>query len=159
MVRRQFLMCIDDSAYSLNAFRWAAKYIFTVGDVVIFFHVFKSNEGVYYWNPTFEITKPNERAKGQLLMERYTNMAKEYHLDPRAILSGGDPRDRIIKAAEDLNVDGVIIGHRGMSFLKRTWMGSVSNYIVKSCKCPVIVVKNNPEFFQRKSITDNVNPS
>jgi hypothetical protein len=41
-------MCIDDSDYSLNAFRWAAKYVLTAGDVVILFHVFKTNEGVYY---------------------------------------------------------------------------------------------------------------
>jgi hypothetical protein len=79
----------------------------------------------------------------------------DLQLDPRAILSGGDPRDRIIKAAEDLNVDGIIVGYRGMSFLKRKWMGSVSNYIIKNCKCPVIVIKNDPEFFRRKSITND----
>ena len=53
----------------------------------------------------------------------------------------GDPGTRIIKFAEYLNFDIIIIGTRGMSSIKEKFLGSVSNYVVHKSSVPVMIVK------------------
>lgn len=53
----------------------------------------------------------------------------------------GDPGPKITKFAESLNFDIIIIGTRGMSGIKETLLGSVSNHIVHKSSVPVMIVK------------------
>ena len=45
----------------------------------------------------------------------------------------------------DENADILILGSRGMSALKKAFVGSVSEYCVHHVACPVIVVRNKRE--------------
>ena len=56
----------------------------------------------------------------------------------------GDPKDHITKAVTEIPLDFLIMGCRGMSALKRTFMGSVSNYVSNNVTCPVTIVKLPP---------------
>lgn len=53
----------------------------------------------------------------------------------------GHPGDRICEVAEKLGVDTVVIGSRGHSMLEKVFLGSVSDYVVRHCSVPVVVVK------------------
>jgi nucleotide-binding universal stress UspA family protein len=53
----------------------------------------------------------------------------------------GDEGPRIVKFAHDRNFDLIVIGSRGMSSIKETFLGSTSNYVVHKSKIPVLVVK------------------
>ena len=53
----------------------------------------------------------------------------------------GNPGPKITKFAESLNFDIIIIGTRGMSGIKETILGSVSNHIVHKSSVPVMIVK------------------
>ena len=53
----------------------------------------------------------------------------------------GDPADEIIRAAQDLEVDLVILGSHGTSGIKRFLLGSVSRRVLEYASCSVLIVK------------------
>ena len=57
----------------------------------------------------------------------------------------GHPGLAIVKAAEENNAGMVICGSRGMGFVRRTIIGSVSDYILHHARMPVIICKNEEE--------------
>jgi len=50
------------------------------------------------------------------------------------------PAMAIVTAAADLNVDAIVLGSRGLGSLKGLIIGSVSNKVLHSAKCRVVLV-------------------
>lgn len=57
------------------------------------------------------------------------------------IVREGDARDCIVDLASELTVDLVVMGAKSKSKLKRALLGSVSDYCVHHCACPVLVIR------------------
>lgn len=57
------------------------------------------------------------------------------------IVGRGETRDEIVDYVESVKADLLVIGSRDLSTLKRTFIGSTSDYCVHHCHCPVIIVK------------------
>ena len=53
----------------------------------------------------------------------------------------GDTAQRIVKRAEELNCDGIVMGTRGRSAIGNLVLGSVTNKVVHLTKLPVTLVK------------------
>lgn len=51
----------------------------------------------------------------------------------------GKPEEKIVEAARDENADVVVMGTRGLGKFRRTFIGSVSDYVLHHCHCPVLV--------------------
>ena len=49
--------------------------------------------------------------------------------------------ETLIKYANDNGVDLIVMGSHGRSAVGRLLLGSVSNYVVKHAKCPVLIVR------------------
>lgn len=62
----------------------------------------------------------------------------------------GPPGESLIKAAEQQNVDLIIAGSRGHGTLRRTIMGSTSDYIVHHSHVPVMICKHEDEHHKLK---------
>ena len=56
-------------------------------------------------------------------------------------LHGTKPGEAIIEAANAEDVDLIVVGGRGHSVLRRTILGSVSDYVIHHSHKPVIVCK------------------
>jgi nucleotide-binding universal stress UspA family protein len=68
-----------------------------------------------------------------LLVKRWTVVEE--------LVSDGDPREEIVRAAEEWPADLVVLGARGLTPLKRVLLGSVSTSVARHVDCPVLVVK------------------
>lgn len=55
------------------------------------------------------------------------------------------PGEMVCEAAEKEGADIIIMGTRGMSKLRRTLLGSVSNFVLNHAHCPVLVVRKEKE--------------
>ena len=61
--------------------------------------------------------------------------------DVNEILSLSDPRDIIVKTANDMKADLIILGNRGLSQITSLFLGSVSNKVVQNSTRRVLIVK------------------
>ena len=55
--------------------------------------------------------------------------------------STGSPGEVIVRVAEDENADIIVIGTRGLGVVRRTLLGSVSDYVLHHAHVPVIVTR------------------
>ena len=53
----------------------------------------------------------------------------------------GDPGEAIVAVAEKEKAVLIVCGTRGMGKLRRTFLGSVSDYVVHHAHCPVLVCR------------------
>ena len=56
-----------------------------------------------------------------------------------------DPADGLLKIAEAVDADLVVVGNRGMTGMKRFLLGSVPNKISHHCPCSVLIVNTDSE--------------
>ncbi|KAG0180516.1 hypothetical protein DFQ29_000558 [Apophysomyces sp. BC1021] len=70
------------------------------------------------------------------------NKLHEHGLDATPILLKGEAATMLVSFAEERKVDMTIVGSRGLGFLKRKFLGSVSEHLVHHLKSAVMVVKS-----------------
>jgi nucleotide-binding universal stress UspA family protein len=58
-------------------------------------------------------------------------------------IQGGSPGHEIINTANEKKADLIVTGSRGLGTLRRTLMGSVSDYLVHHAHVPVLVYKHD----------------
>ncbi|RUO96754.1 hypothetical protein BC936DRAFT_141497 [Jimgerdemannia flammicorona] len=66
---------------------------------------------------------------------------RKLRFNVEAIMLQGNVKEQIINYTESHGVDIIIIGSRGLSFFKRTLLGSVSDHVVHHSKASVLLVR------------------
>lgn len=152
---RKVAIAVDLSDESAYAVKWAVQNYLRPGDAVILLHVRPTS--VLYgadWGSVdlsvtdeesqqkleddfdnFTTTKANDLA--QLLVE--ANIPFKIH-----IVKDHDMKERLCLEVERLGLSAVIMGSRGFGAARRSTkgrLGSVSDYCVHHCVCPVVVVR------------------
>ncbi|ORZ29667.1 hypothetical protein BCR44DRAFT_1448321 [Catenaria anguillulae PL171] len=84
----------------------------------------------------------NREAAHRLLADA-GNWLKAQHptVQVKAVAIRGEPRSDIVRKAQDVDADMIVVGSRGLGALKRVVMGSVSEYVCNHAACPVLVVR------------------
>jgi nucleotide-binding universal stress UspA family protein len=60
----------------------------------------------------------------------------------KRIMTIGDPREEIVRVADEEKVNVIVIGYHGKGLLERILeMGSTAKAVIRNAKCPVLVVK------------------
>jgi nucleotide-binding universal stress UspA family protein len=57
----------------------------------------------------------------------------------------GDPREAVVRVAEEWQADLLVLGARGLGAIERFLLGSVSLAVAHRADCPVLVVKGRPK--------------
>ena len=52
----------------------------------------------------------------------------------------GNAGETVVKASERWNASQIVMGTRGLGIVRRTFLGSVSDYVIHHSKIPVTVV-------------------
>lgn len=64
-------------------------------------------------------------------------------------LMTGIPYDEIVKRAEEIHTDMIVIGTHGRTGLKHMLIGSVAERVVRTAACPVLTVRH-PDFTSKE---------
>ncbi len=60
----------------------------------------------------------------------------------RTVLEVGKPAEEILRVAEAMEVDLIMMGNKGRTGIDRWLIGSVSEKVLQQAKCPVLIVKS-----------------
>jgi len=147
---RTFLLAVDDSPHSQYAYDWAVEHFIRKEDKLILVNIRKFVYPQNYLHPgvgaieyyeAVKVLDDASREECHNLLRKYGCDLKQRGYNVRAVAIRGEPREDIIAKAEDIKADAIIVGSRGLGAVKRTILGSTSDYIVHHSKIPVILVK------------------
>jgi len=69
------------------------------------------------------------------------------------VIEEGDAADVICKEAADRGADVIVVGTHGRTGVKRLFLGSVSEHVVRRAPCPVLVVRLEPNDRGRDAVS------
>ena len=95
-----------------------------------------SNDQWVHWRAKLE-TQVGERKK---LLQLYESKCDEKGISRKAILHSGSPGEGICEIADQYDAKIIVMGTRGLGKIRRTLLGSVSNYVLHHAHIPVIIV-------------------
>ncbi|CAI8602310.1 unnamed protein product [Vicia faba] len=165
-MKMKVMVAIDDSDGSLYALKWALENLFSVMTSMEDDATSSENEGMVFLvhvEPTFQnyvhaigpafypafvvvdSVKKAQQEKSVVILSRALQMCKDKLVKAESVILNGDPREMICQAAEQMQVDLLIMGSRGLGTLKRAFLGSVSDYCAHHAKAPILIVKPQEE--------------
>lgn len=148
---RCVLICVDCSEHSERAFKFYIDHLSRPGDHVTLLQVLEAQQYLIPLDGAFvtpmtnkmleeELKKATEDAKatGHALRERLSAISVE----SKYVLRVGPeaPGPYIVATAEKKEAKLVVMGSRGQGMLRRTFLGSVSDYVLHHSHMPVCVV-------------------
>jgi len=131
------LFAYDGSAYAKRALRYAKRFgagtevsVITVAQVLI-----EAPRTGEFEDPT------HDTREAQRQLEDARRILAEDGVEAEYVTAVGNPAAEIIAAAEERDVDLIVVGHRGRSAISRFIEGSVSDRVVRHASCDVLVAR------------------
>ncbi|KAH7332059.1 hypothetical protein KP509_20G066200 [Ceratopteris richardii] len=154
---RKVAIAVDLSDESAYAVRWAVANYLRPSDFVILLHV-QPTSALYGadWGAMEQSIESKDEETKRHLEKTFDSMTSNKAAElAKPVLDAGNPykvhivkdhdmKERICLEVERLGVNAVIMGSRGFGAIRKTEkgrLGSVSDYCLHHCDCPVVVVR------------------
>ncbi|KAL9968301.1 hypothetical protein ACROYT_G026660 [Oculina patagonica] len=140
---RLVAIAVDPSDYSEKAFDWFMANVHHEGDRVLVIHSHEIHPpALPHMMATEEWKREIVRHENTIkeLEKRYEQKCKALKLPAKIIVESGPPGQEICKVATKEGATFIVIGSRGAGTVRRTILGSVSDYVIHHAHIPVIVV-------------------
>ncbi len=134
------LVAVDGSDYSEKAVQYGCAIGPPLGAEVILLHVVPRMVSATPYHDTMSDQPFLALQKvGEDILARAKKVAGSCQVTD--LIDHGDPAARIIEIADEREADLIIMGSRGLSGIKRLFVGSISDKVTNNAKCPVMVVR------------------
>lgn len=165
---RRIAIAVDLSDESAHAVKWAVANYLRPGDVVILLHVRPTS--VLYgadWGPLSISDSMESNQKMEEDFDAFTVAKSNDVAEPLVeaaipfkvhIVKDHDMKERLCLEVERLGLSAVIMGSRGVGASRKNSkarLGSVSDYCVRHCVCPVVVVRYPEENIAANLLDEN----
>ncbi|XP_076469444.1 universal stress protein Slr1101-like [Babylonia areolata] len=149
------VIAYDGSEHAEYALDWYKDHLHRPHHHVTLVHVPELNEmlhstrwanSVYVFDrDVLEGMLKEEQERIRKELEKYAEKLKGLGLGGKVkSVASAKPGEGIVKESEDAKM--VVVGSRGLGAVRRTLLGSVGDYLVHHCHCPVVVVKHPKHF-------------
>jgi len=143
---RRILLPVDGSEHSLEAARRLGRLIDAEDAEISLLHVQKPEAFVVgkAWIDPDEIHRREirRRHEAELVFDITNAPLAQQGLDVRQqLMVEGDPADEILRFADEIGADLIVMGSHGRTGVMRVLMGSVSRKVLDQAKCPVLIVR------------------
>jgi len=86
----------------------------------------------------FESLEEETRQRGKKALKE---LGESFDLEVETIFTEGDPGHEIIRVAEELKADLIVLGTHGYTGWKRFALGSVAEFVVSHAHCAVFIIR------------------
>lgn len=132
----KIMVCHDGSGNAQKALDQAVDLFKAVKPEIIIVSVVEGASDASMINEElFDNQKAERREQLKLVADRLAGCCCDVDL----ILATGDARKMLLEAVNQKNPDILVIGKRGGGVIKDMVLGSVSAYLIRHAKCPVMV--------------------
>ena len=143
---RRILLPVDGSEYSLEAARKLGRLIDAERAEISLLHVQKPEAfavGKAWTDPDARHRRETRRRQEAELVFDITNepLAQQGLTVRQQLTVEGDPADEILKFADEIGADLIVMGSHGRTGVLRVLMGSVSRKVLDRAKCSVLIVR------------------
>lgn len=148
--KRRILLSVDGSENSNRAFEWYSNNFAKEDDGLLLVHVVEPvNAGINYGLATKPALLTEDFSKhvqelvddGRELGKKFLHRCKGSGIRARFVLHiGAKPGEHICRLAREQQIDAIVMGSRGIGKIRRTLLGSVSDYVLHHAALPVMIV-------------------
>ncbi|XP_061172804.1 universal stress protein YxiE-like isoform X2 [Saccostrea echinata] len=148
--RRTCVIAVDGSNYATEAVKWFKKNVHKPGDCVLLVTAIDHRKHLQYGSVTMTPGNPDsithafaaEDKKANELLEKMKTVTDGLGMEAEFVKMSGEAGECIVKKAKDSGADLIVTGCRGLGTIRRTILGSVSDYIIHHSEVPVFVVRH-----------------
>mmetsp|Transcript_31775 Transcript_31775/g.50728 ORF Transcript_31775/g.50728 Transcript_31775/m.50728 type:complete len:146 (-) Transcript_31775:568-1005(-) len=139
---RKVVIGVDESSFAEEAFNFYVGNFMKEDDAVILVHTPERYNFVDASPAVIQELLNEIKKKLQVLEDKYQKKLQAAGVNSAKFVSKeGDPGEAIVAVAEKEKAVLIVCGTRGMGKLRRTFLGSVSDYVVHHAHCPVLVCR------------------
>ncbi len=143
----KILLALDDSKFSEATVDALTAQVRHEGTSVHVLHVLEmvafvpTMDNAANLSPDFFAMRQEALAGAKELVERAASKLRSSGFTATFAVEEGDPKDRIVEAAEKFGADLIMLGSHGRKGLQRFLMGSVSEAVARRAHCSVQIVR------------------
>ncbi|XP_028398365.1 uncharacterized protein LOC114521975 [Dendronephthya gigantea] len=143
------LIPVDGSGNSEKAFDWYVKYCHKPDNFVITYHsheapslsAFSLKDFMHVPADEWQSKMEASVKEVKKLEDNYIVKCQSLGIKHKAVSENhSKPGEAICKYAKEQHVDLILMGTRGLGTIRRTILGSVSDYVLHHSDCPVSVI-------------------
>ena len=152
-VTRKVLIPVDQSEHSERAVHWFLKYGMMAGDHLTLFHVVET-AGVfpaYSAGPlplsSIEAVLKEKEKEVHDLKKKFETILASSKIKGEFVSSShfAHAGEAICHVSKEKDIDYIIMGNRGMGVLRRTFLGSISDFVLHHVHLPVTIIPPKPK--------------
>jgi nucleotide-binding universal stress UspA family protein len=140
---RTILVPVDFSGHSSRALDAAIELAKHFGGKLHLIHVYPIQPilvAPYEASLPIDIEK-NLREPANLRLREWAERAAQAGVAVETMTAADTPAEAIVRRAEDIGADLIVMGTRGLTGLKHVLLGSVTERTLRTAPCPVLTVK------------------
>ncbi|WAR25502.1 YQA3-like protein [Mya arenaria] len=141
--QRKVAIGIDESEHSERAIQWFFDNVMRPDDFIVLIHTPEIYDLTMASPTVVDQLLKDVTKKVKALEKKYKNIVEKKGLTGKFRTGQGKPGEVVCKIAEEEKCKLVVTGTRGLGKVRRTFLGSVSDYIIHHSHVPVLVVRNS----------------